>query len=253
MLLDETNVPMSDNYKTLIIKSVADAFSKDIKAFKADYDLETYNSENFLKWDFINTNLVNALSFGDFQCSKVKRGPWRFVLIFDKNSGNLYSLMRQERFYEIQEKTNREKIHYLDALASINDFVEAIQESFRQINLFDIDGQLWREEAEKILSELIQNIDGEVKCFTLLTFSNNKSEITDFSALTLTPSLGIAYEESWNDFIPAEYDLGDNEIVMQDDNEDDDIDLILRDVEETDNHENDIQLRKTEKEKDNTD
>ncbi|MCY7898103.1 DUF5986 family protein [Bacillus rugosus] len=251
MLSKETNVPISDDYKTLIIKSVADAFSKDIRAFKEEFDLETYNGLNFLKWDFTNTNIIRSLPSGEFQCLKARRGPWKFVLIFDKNSGNLYTLMRQDRFSEIQEKTNREKVHYLDALASLNYFVKSDRESYRQINLFDLDGQLWKEEAAKILSELIENLDGEVKCYTLLTFCNDKSEITDFTALILTPSLGIAYEESWNDYIPVEYDLDVKENETQYDNEDEDIELLLRDVEEKDNSENDLQLRRTDKEKDN--
>ncbi|WP_195536502.1 DUF5986 family protein [Bacillus paralicheniformis] len=252
MLSKEINFPLSDNNKSLIIKSVAEAFSKDTRAFKEENYLETYNCLNFIKWDFTNTNIIRTLPKDEFQCVKARRGPWNFVLVFHKNSGCLYTLMRQDRFFQIKERVNREKIHYLDALASINHFLRS-ENGYRQIDLFDLDGQLWREEVEKILSELIQIIEGEVKVYTLLTFVNDKTDIIDFTAYTLTPSLGIAFEESWNDHIPAEYDLGIKENdVVEEEFEDEDIDLTFRD-EVSDDEEEQIQLRKAEKEKDNED
>jgi len=253
MLSKEMNFPLPDNNKSLIIKSVADAISKDINTFKEEFPLETDNSIHFLKWDLTNTNLIGTLPSDYFQCLKARRGHWKFVLIFHKNSGTLYTLMKQDRFFQIREKHNREKVHYLDALASINRSLESKNESYRQMNLFDIDGQLWKEEAENVLKELIENIEGEVKVYTLLTFTNDKSEIKDFTAYTLTPSLGIAIEESWNDYIPAEYDMGINENdVVEEEFEDDDIDLTFRD-EVSDGEDEQIQLRKAEKEKDNED
>ncbi|MFJ5963277.1 DUF5986 family protein [Bacillus sp. NPDC093026] len=69
----------------------------------------------------------------------------------------------------------------------------------------------------------MKHILGEVKRYVLLTFKNEKNEIVDFSALILTPSLGIAYEESWNEFIPADYDLTNRETEVAVDTEEEDI------------------------------
>ncbi|MBX7001915.1 hypothetical protein EX219_09990 [Bacillus aerophilus] len=250
MSLDETKVPILDNHKSLIIRSVADAFNKDVKAFKEEFDLETYNNVKFLKWDFTNTNIIRNLPHQNFDCVKAKRGPWIFVLIYNKISGTLFTLMRKDRFFEIQEKTKRDKIHYIDAFSSINKGEKASEVIYKQIDIFDMDSKAWNKEVNVVLEDLLKHIPGEVKKYVLLTFKNEKNEIVDFSALILTPSLGIAYEESWNEFIPADYDLTSRETEVAVDTEDEDIDLTLRENVEKDTGQNDIQLRKTEKEKD---
>lgn len=244
-------IPLSDEYKYSIIDSISNAHKNDIKDFILEYDLETFNSVHFLKWDFTNTNIIRNLQGDRFQCLKVKRGPWKFILIYDKETMYLYSLMREKRFSQLQDRIVREKVHYLDSLANINQGLKGKdnKERFYQPDMFDMDGRSWESEVQSVLNEMIQNIDGEIKQYVLISFSTERDEVTSVSAYIPTVDLNIAYEENWNEFITADFNIPYNADYTTEQEEEDDIEIGLREgiiPQQTDDL---VQLRDEEKEK----
>ncbi|MDK2919605.1 MAG: hypothetical protein PWQ37_2338 [Candidatus Petromonas sp.] len=146
-----------------------------------------------------------------------------------------YVMMNKNRFEqlqdELQNRINNNKVHYIDALALINkDLNELSKNSNIQLSFFD-DYELREKEIEVLLhNEILKNIDNEVNRLVVISFSVNRLEITSVIAYILTTELEIVYEENWNEFISIDYDnISDNELF--DINEDDDdIEIGIRDI-----------------------
>lgn len=196
-------ISMDDNDKSLLIDAVVQANKKDILEFKLENDLETFVSKHFLKWDFINKNMTRSLS-GKYQCVRIERGSlWEFILVFDQSTGCSYALMNEKRFYQLRERKVRDRVHYIDALASINTDVESKESE--QLNLFEFDNSDWEEAVSAVLKKMAFPIIGDLKRFVLVTFKTEKGEMKSVNSYILTPDLGIAHEENWNDFIAPDF------------------------------------------------
>ncbi|MDK2920143.1 MAG: hypothetical protein PWQ37_2876 [Candidatus Petromonas sp.] len=91
----DLTIPLSDDLKTKIIQAIYDGYKNDILDFKREYPLETYNCIPFMKWDFINTNIINRVNDEKFQCFKISRGRWKLILLYDKDTKYLYVSKRQ--------------------------------------------------------------------------------------------------------------------------------------------------------------
>lgn len=241
----ESKIPLSGHYKGSIVRAIFEAHKKDLPDFYGEYDLETFNCRHFLKWDFTNTNIIRSFLGKRFHCIKVKRGSWRFVLIYDKETKFLYSLMKEKRFIELQDKTKLGKIHYLYALASIN---KELKRKIEQLSLFTIDNNQLQNDLKNVLHEMIQNIDGEINNYVLISFSTEKHELVSVSAYIPTAGLDIAYKESWNEFIPADFDTLSDYTDNINQSDEDEINIALREEILPNNNDDMVQLKSNEKE-----
>jgi hypothetical protein len=249
MQFDNFSLPLNEADKLLIIEAISNAHNKDLLDFMNEYQLETYNALNMLKWDFTNTNLIRNLDGDNFQCFKVKRGPWKFILLYHPSSKFLYSLMKENRFNVVLDRKNREKVHYVDALVSANQNVR-VEECIKrdiQMNLFDIGDSEWESAVNKVFEELVHTLGINVKTYVLITFKMDKNIIETISAKILTPNLEVAYHEDWSDLIPAHYDTNTLDLgVENNDDEFEDIPLVLRDGVIPHEKDNFVQLRENE-------
>ncbi|EGL18161.1 MULTISPECIES: DUF5986 family protein [unclassified Paenibacillus] len=210
MVKQDLYISMADNHKTVIIDAIRNASKKDIMEFRMERKVETFNSVHFLKWDFINTNLIRTLPTSQFQCVKIKRGPlWELVLIYDKETQYLYAAMQEKRFHQLSERTYKETVHYIDALSSINCDLEANVKlnPAKQLSLFESENDDWNAQVEYELNSMLHMLEGEVKRFVLITFSTEKGEIASVNAIMPNAKLEITYEENWNEFITADFSI----------------------------------------------
>lgn len=247
----KSRIPLSDQDKTVLIEAIYNAHKNDIREFILEYDLETQNCIHFLRWDFTNTNIIRRFQGERFQCIKVKRGPWKFILIYDRETKFLYSLMREKRFKDLQDRVTAERVHYVDALVSNNHELEDIStvERVFQQDLFDLDGMIWSEEVHQVWEELSVNIEGDVRYYAIVTFTSEKDEITAVSTYIPTVSLGIAHEENWNEYITADFSNTYSTSAFQAETEDEDIEIGLREGFILQEEEDLVQPREDEEEK----
>lgn len=198
-------IPMSDKAKTILIDAVVQANKKDVPDFRIENELTTFVSKHFLKWDFINKNVTHSLS-GEYQIIRIERGSlWEFVLLFDKNTGCAYAMMNEKRFHQLCDRDERDKVHYIDALASINTDMES--KKAKQLYLFEVDNSHWEETVNSVLKKMIYSLHGEVKRFVVVTFKVEQKEIKSVTAYVPAADLSIAYEENWNDFIAPDFSV----------------------------------------------
>lgn len=222
----ESSIPLSDELKSFIIEAVSSGVKHDVLQFKNEHDLATDNGIHFLKWDFINTNLVRDISNDRLECIIIQRGGWKLVVIYDKETKFLYSLMSQNRFGELQKRTKKDTVHYIDGLTLINDDLE-VKNNIQQLTLFDIKDERWEEERENVLSNILQCIDGEVVQYAVITFSTQKLELNSVLTYIPTADLKVAYKEDWSDYIPVDFDIS-NVITDNENEEEEEVEVRLR-------------------------
>lgn len=186
-----------------INKCISEAIGDDIKGClrREQIDEKRSNGKKFLKWDLVNRNFIMNFSAGNLTAEYAKRGAWNMVPLYDKETGTIYTVMREERFREIQRKqTRRKKAHYVDALVkSFNfDLSREHQLSLLEEESFD------EEEVKSIIEDIIKDFDIEktvIKRYKTILFEEYNSELIAVRCCVLDSSLQVVEEEDWSAYI----------------------------------------------------
>lgn len=123
------------------------------------------------------------------------------VPLFAKETGTLFTVMREERFKELQRKQKkRRKAHYIDALTKSFNF--DLDEN-EQLSLFE-EEQFEEKEVKKIVKEILG--DFQVECsvihrYATILFEEYNSEIISIRCCVLDSSLQVIDEDSWSGYI----------------------------------------------------
>lgn len=186
-----------------INKCISEAIGDDVKGClrREKIDEKRSNGKKFLKWDLVNRNFIMNFSAGDLTAEYAKRGAWNMVPLYDKETGTIYTVMREERFREIQRKQpKRKKAHYVDALVqSFNfDLSREHQLSLLEEQSFD------EEEVKSIIEDIIKDFDIEktvIKRYKTILFEEYNSELIAVRCCVLDSSLQVVEEEDWSTYI----------------------------------------------------
>ncbi len=243
-----TRIALADTHKTIIIDSIAEAIGQDINDYKQDNALFTYNGIHFTKWDFINTNIVRSLP-SNIKAFKIERGNlWAFLLLHDKESGNVYVFMAEKRFNQLTNPKTLErrqikmKPHFLDAFVQLN---KGLIAPAGQPALFEVEQPEWNELCQTALHKMTNFLVGEVNNLVVVVHSASRGEIKSVEAYILTSELEVFHSEDWSQLITPNF-ASVLEIVEDVDLSEEDIPLTIKSYQQ---QEDDIiQLRKDDKE-----
>ena len=110
-----------------VAASISEGVGVDFIRARKQLDTFTQNSSPTLTWDLINSNLKRSLE-EDYVCIyKKQRGIWEFLLIVDKKSKKVITIMRENRLRDIIKHPYKNKKHYSAALALLNDTLKPRQ------------------------------------------------------------------------------------------------------------------------------
>ncbi len=187
-----------------LLKAVAICISEGvgIDFIDAIKQLNTYtkNSSPSLIWDLINSNLKKRLG-DDYTCIYKKlRGIWEFLLIVDKKSKKVITVMRENRLRNIIKHPSKNKKHYSAALALLNESLKPKQGKLVNIPL-NRDDDFLQELSQELCAEIEQNMLEE-SLYCILSFKSSSGVMTAFSANYLTKNLEISEVISLNEYIP---------------------------------------------------
>ena len=194
---------LKDATKYSIVKCLSDAIRDDVKAClqREHINDRKSNAKKFLKWDLINRNFIINFSSTELTAEYAKRGAWYFVPLFNKETGTLFSVMREDRFNELQRKQEkRRKAHYVDAL--VNSFNIDLDQN-KQLNLFE-EEQFDENEVKTIVEGILRDFQIEssvVHRYATILFEEYNSDLISIRCCVLDSSLQIVDEEDWNEFI----------------------------------------------------
>ena len=198
-------IDKSPDFIKRIERSLSDALGDDIKIDIKINELDTGNSIPDRIWDFINRNIGKNFPDEQYIAKPTKRGRWELKPIFEKSTGILYTLMREERLEELRkEVTKRKSMHYAQALAeALNKDLIPKQEQLsflQQQNYYD------EEKVKQIVHKIFDDLsipDNIVKRHALILFRSNNYELTSLRCCIVKSDLSIVEEADWNSYIEA--------------------------------------------------
>lgn len=186
-----------------ITKCLSEAIGDDVKGClrRENLNEKRSNGKKLLKWDFINRNFIMNFSAGNLTAEYAKRGAWNMVPLYDKETGTIYTVMREERFREIQRKQpKRKKAHYVGALVQSFNFDLNTE---HQLSLFE-EQSFDEEEVKSIVDDIIKDFDIEktvIKRYKTVLFEEYNSELIAVRCCVLDSSLQVVEEEDWSTYI----------------------------------------------------
>ena len=193
------------NLEEELLRAVAISISEGIGIdfIDARKQLNTYtkNSSPALIWDLINSNLKKRLGDNYVCIYKKQRGIWEFLLIVDKKSKKVITIMRENRLKQITKHPFKNRKHYTAALALLNEHLKPRQRKLVNIPLNREDNNFLQVLSRELCSEIEQNMLEE-SLYCILSFKSSSGVMTAFSANFLTKNLEIAETISLNGFMP---------------------------------------------------
>lgn len=107
-----------DEVMTQIVAAINTAITENINEDYKRSELNRLHSNSFYQriWDHINNNL-SKIDLPNIIGGFTKRGFWNVYSLFDKETGLIYSCLREKRFHEIARKAKTTP-HYVQAIAT---------------------------------------------------------------------------------------------------------------------------------------
>ncbi|WP_313151652.1 DUF5986 family protein [Lacrimispora sp.] len=174
------------------------------------------NSKRTLKWDLLTRNLRDALKGSHIMAEYAKVPGWNIMPLYDVIEGNLYLLMKENRFSDIRRaKGKRPREHYIEML--INAFNMGL-EDFQQISMFS-KNEL-PEDVNRLLDSIISDINLEkelINHFAIILFDEINGELISVRVCLADCNLNIVHEDNWSQYI-RHYDSVITEVVALEDN-----------------------------------
>lgn len=206
--MKQFDLEINEEVLKAVAKSVSDGIGVDYIHNKKQLDTFTHNSTHSMIWDLINTNCKKNLG-KDFICSvqKKKRSIWEFLIIYDKQSKKLITVMRENRLKQIIKHPQKYKKHYVAALSQfLNEGLKP-----NQTKLFNLPktseeqdylSELSKELCSDIIEEIVQN-----SLYAILSFNSSGGLMTSFKATYLTQNIELSKDIPLETYIPKDYDV----------------------------------------------
>lgn len=195
---------ISEELAEKLVRCVEDAVGDGIREDIQKNDLQTKNSVPARIWDLMNTNIIKTLETQDCTIAKAHRGPWEMLIVFEKTTQCIFTLMREKRFTEIRKyQRKRVHMHYVDMLAK--QFNNELIAEQKQLSLFPhafADEERLAELVQILLSDLKGDIE-VVRNHVLILFDTEGYQLKHIRAIMVTPDLEIAAgsEQDWSAYI----------------------------------------------------
>lgn len=197
---------ISKNIAISIVKCIESAVGDGIREDLQKNNLRTTNSKGSRIWDLLNTALLDSMDTVECSTAVSNRGPWQMVVLFEKSSGSVMTLMREQRYAELKKaQKRRNRMHYVDMLPKM--FNSELLSDHEQITLFPKEFADENDLAvlvQRLLGDLVSDIS-VVRNHVLVLFDTRGFHLTNVRAVMITPNLDIASrcEVNWSKYISS--------------------------------------------------
>ena len=203
-MLDHVKFDVAPQIRDCIIQSVYDAVGDLIKEDNRRYRLRTRNGNGGRIWDFLNTSLCESFDSPDCMAYVVNRGPWEMVIVYEKKTKWIYTIMREARFSSIRHDTpKRRRMHYLDMFT--RHFNSDLLASIGQTRMFTKEFTD-EDELHELVSKMLYALQADgvvIERHVLVLFDSRNYQLTSIRAAVIDSSLDIVAEEDWTNSIPS--------------------------------------------------
>ena len=198
-------IDTSPTFSSVVVECIYNAIGDGIKEDIALHKLRTHNSIPSRIWDLINTNICERLNTYDCTTTTPKRGPWEIVVIFEKETEYIYTIMREKRFRELKKSIpKRNRMHYIDLFAHhLNpDLLAPVGQTTMIPVRFDDEDKLM-ESIQRILAGFSEEAR-EIKRHALILFESSNYDLTSVRVAIVDTNLDIVAEQDWSKYIPVQ-------------------------------------------------
>jgi len=188
------------NIKQQITNAIFDGVEINMVQDRNVRSFPAYPMEWARMWAHIDANIIEYLKDTDCVFLSVKRRIWPFILIYDRSTRTLFTLLSKTRFLEVQKSWQGKTYHYLDILVcgyngDLNG--EQLTLDIPDMGSEKYDPSELRAELQKLVAEYIDEIDRNV----LVCFDRQGDVVLSINAYLLaSPNLSIVAQEEWTRF-----------------------------------------------------
>ena len=204
-----------------IVEALRLALEKYMPEIMLDNNLIERNGYGQFRWNVIIAQLRDKCQhLGWLDLGICKRGAWKTPVLFHPASRNLFTLMTEGTFREVQRRCEKGK-HYLCGCASFNHSVQPQAEQLMmELPRVEADSAKWVAESREQLATSVHLDVGEINGHILVLFDVYEDKLLTVRAVRLTSNLEISTEEEdWTKYIQIPY--ATSEIVSPQQNNDD--------------------------------
>lgn len=187
--------------------------SEDYQSFESKIMTKTHNARSGLRWDFINTNIIEKLENLNIEVAVVQRGFWEMIVLYSKEEDCIFTLMRKSRLEAILVNPEKNAPIYLRSLTTLNE-----EMGLERPMLFEIESD--KSNLISVLNKFCQNLTlnlSESKPnYKIITFdTDNNFRVIDYRLNVLDYTCHKLYDENLFDSVKPVYS---NEILQVENN-----------------------------------
>lgn len=186
-----------------IVEALRQALENVMPDIMTDNNLQERNGYGQFRWNVIIAQLRDKCQhLGWLDLGICKRGAWKTPVLFHPTSRNLFTLMTEGTFIEVQRRKEKGK-HYLCGGASFNHDLQP-QEEQMQMDLPPVENtaEKWVAQSREQLASAVHLDVGEIAGHILVLFDVYADKLLSVRAVRVTSDLAISTEEEdWSKYI----------------------------------------------------
>ena len=196
-------IPLEAEVIAKIVESIG-AAEHVCKDELASFDCPTDNGNDGMCWNFINREIIRVLEGGRFQITVMRRGIWKLIGIYDKQTKYFYTLMRNKTFNNLRKNASKKLMHYMNALSRLNSKLseeyDLLEEQLILGEEFSL-GKTYLAKLDDVLGVLLKDIVGDINAYALISFDMHYGQVCQLEGII--PSVGMNYfaRENWTEYI----------------------------------------------------
>lgn len=205
----------------VIVEALRQALENVMPDIMIDNNLQERNGYGQFRWNAIIAQLREKCQhLGWLDLGICKRGAWKTPVLFHPASRNLFTLMTEGTFVEVQRRKEKGK-HYLCGGASYNHNLQPQMEQM-QMDLPPVErtAEKWVAESREQLASAVHLDVGEINGHILVLFDVHDDKLLSVRAVRVTSDLAISTEkEDWSEYIRMPYEATQTVVPQQNDDD----------------------------------
>lgn len=205
----------------VIVEALRQALENVMPDIMIDNNLQERNGYGQFRWNAIIAQLREKCQhLGWLDLGICKRGAWKTPVLFHPASRNLFTLMTEGTFVEVQRRKEKGK-HYLCGGASYNHNLQPQMEQM-QMDLPPVErtAEKWVAESREQLAAAVHLDVGEINGHILVLFDVHDDKLLSVRAVRVTSDLAISTEEEdWSKYIRMPYEATQTVVPQQNDDD----------------------------------
>lgn len=203
---------LSDHTRSILAKfgkAINKGIGEDVRAYLQDSENATNNAVMFLRGDFINTNIRDAVITDTMEYHCFSRGSWKGFLVIDHTDRRTYSVCAKKTLERIPNNKTRRNPHYLQSILNVENRDEKGYISQMSLDDFGIStgAQFTDDEFQDDYWAIMEDNCSELKEYRhwLLVYEAERNRLVDLSAVMLDAEFNVVNTVSVMDLIEPDF------------------------------------------------